>query len=120
MKDDPYTLFIALDEKGEAEGSLYIDDQQSYDYRKGNYIKIQFTYKNNKLSSKVLHAGPTFKTGEWIERLVILGANKKAKDVQASSKSVGTIKLEAEGDHPLVVRKPGVLVSEDWEIQLHF
>lgn len=86
MKDDPYTLFVALDGKGEATGSLYIDDQESYEYRKGSYVKVEFTFKNNKLSSKVIHAGPSFKTPEWVERIVILGMNKKAKEVKVRSK----------------------------------
>ncbi|OXA60099.1 neutral alpha-glucosidase AB isoform X3 [Folsomia candida] len=120
MKDDPYTLFVAIDEKGEAHGTLYIDDQQTFEYRTGSYLKVDLTYKNNKLSSKVVHSGPSFNSKEWIERVVILGANKKARDVKAVSKSVGSVALESEGEHPLVIRKPAVLVNEDWEIDLHF
>jgi hypothetical protein len=35
-----------------------------------------------------------------------------------SVSAVGNVALEFEGDHPLVIRKPAVLISEDWEILL--
>ena len=34
MKLDPYTIRVALDKSGNAKGELYIDDGDSYDYRK--------------------------------------------------------------------------------------
>lgn len=33
MAGDPYTLVVALDEGGSAEGALYLDDEESHDYR---------------------------------------------------------------------------------------
>ena len=33
MRDDPYTLTVALDTDGKAEGTLYIDDEHTYDYK---------------------------------------------------------------------------------------
>jgi mannosyl-oligosaccharide alpha-1,3-glucosidase len=35
MKIDPYSLVVALNEKEEAFGSLFIDDFNSFDYKKG-------------------------------------------------------------------------------------
>jgi hypothetical protein len=35
MRQDPYTLFIALDTHGEAFGELYLDDGHSFDYQQG-------------------------------------------------------------------------------------
>lgn len=32
--------------------------------------------------------------------------------------AVGEASLEYEGDSVLVIRKPGVLISEDWEIEI--
>jgi len=76
MKNDPYTLFVALNEQvcisfsnvismhvsrnslvlifyqGEAKGTLYIDDQESYEYRQGSYLLVEFIFKDNQLSSK--------------------------------------------------------------------
>src|SRR5439155_3670 len=37
MVNDPYTLVVALDGSGAANGLLYIDDGRSFDYKKGHY-----------------------------------------------------------------------------------
>ena len=34
MRDDPYTLVVALAKDGTAAGQLYIDDEHTMDYRK--------------------------------------------------------------------------------------
>jgi hypothetical protein len=79
----------------------------------------QLEFKNGRLSSKVVHHGSTFKTPEWIERVVILGLDKKPTGAKVKSKSVGDTSLELEGEgDSVVIRKPGVLISEDWEIDL--
>ncbi|XP_048585965.1 neutral alpha-glucosidase AB isoform X2 [Nematostella vectensis] len=50
--DDPYTLTLALDPKGEAEGDLYIDDFHSFDYKTGAFAYMKFTFKQGKLAAK--------------------------------------------------------------------
>lgn len=52
MHDDPYTLIVCLDKNGEAKGTLYMDDEKSYEYRQGKYLYVEFIYKDNVLSSK--------------------------------------------------------------------
>lgn len=43
MVFDPMTLVIALDLDGEAQGSLYVDDGDSFDYKeKGVFARIEF------------------------------------------------------------------------------
>ena len=38
MKLDPYTLRVALDKQGGAEGELYIDDGITYSHEKGEFV----------------------------------------------------------------------------------
>lgn len=38
MTNDPFTLIIALDDKGQAEGDLYLDDGHSFAYLGGQYL----------------------------------------------------------------------------------
>lgn len=52
MRRDPYTLYVALNENGEASGKLYTDDNESFDYREGEYILTDLQFKNGRLSSK--------------------------------------------------------------------
>ena len=87
-----------------------------------------------------------FKTSEWIERVVFLGLAHKPSNIVGSSAckylntlfyllsknlrnnmlisflcviAIPSVTLEAEGEHPLVIRKPGFLVAEDWKIKLN-
>lgn len=52
MHDDPYTLIVALDSQKQAKGTLYIDDEKSYEYRQGKYLYLEFEFKDNVLSSR--------------------------------------------------------------------
>ncbi|TDL18041.1 alpha-glucosidase [Rickenella mellea] len=42
MKSDPYTLRVALNNNGAAQGELYIDDGETYDHRKGDIVWRSF------------------------------------------------------------------------------
>lgn len=33
MREDPYTLVVALDAEGKAQGTLYMDDEHTFEYR---------------------------------------------------------------------------------------
>jgi len=52
MHDDPYTLVVALDGNKHAKGTLYIDDEKSFEYRQGKYLYLEFEFKDNVLSSR--------------------------------------------------------------------
>jgi len=118
MRSDPYTLFVALDQNGSATGSLYIDDEESFEYRQGKYLLINFVYKNNVLKATVKNPDGKFKTTEWVERVVFVGLTYKPTSIEVSSDSVGSNKLEFEGQSPLVIRKPAVKISEEWTLTL--
>lgn len=42
LQDDPYTLVIALDAKGTAEGELYADDGKSFAFQRGVFASRRF------------------------------------------------------------------------------
>ena len=42
MRYDPYTLLVTLTSEGTANGNLYIDDGESYDYQEGAFIHRNF------------------------------------------------------------------------------
>lgn len=52
MRDDPVSLVICLDKNNAAKGTLYVDDEKSYNYRKGKYLYTEFSFKDNVLSNK--------------------------------------------------------------------
>lgn len=64
MKYDPFTIVVALDENRVADGYLYIDDGESYDYKENNaFAKIKFyaTLEENgkKLNFEIKVSGET-------------------------------------------------------------
>ena len=44
MWRDPVTLVVALDSKGEAQGTIYTDDGETYDFEKGDYVWRRFSF----------------------------------------------------------------------------
>ncbi|KAL1398870.1 hypothetical protein pipiens_000201, partial [Culex pipiens pipiens] len=50
MRGDPFTLLVALDARGHARGELYVDDEQSFEYRYGKYQYLEIEFYNKVLS----------------------------------------------------------------------
>ncbi|KAH8803199.1 putative glucosidase 2 subunit alpha [Xylogone sp. PMI_703] len=130
MRWDPYTLVMVLNKAGDAQGELYVDDGETFDYQSGAYIHRSFEYnaassslvsKNlsvkGKLTDKYLK---TMKKVE-VERIIIIGAPASWADktnVKVSKHEVSITYHAAEGNKAAwaVVRQPKVGITEDWEI----
>ncbi|KAG0052953.1 hypothetical protein BGZ83_001879 [Gryganskiella cystojenkinii] len=131
MENDPFTLVIALDSKGEAKGKIYLDDGESFDYEKGDYILREFKVSNGVLSSRDLKAAEVQgKNSEFIkrtgalrvERLVILGSTTAIKSVTGTGGSTAPVECvkPAFGGSGYVctVKEPQVSIGEDFELRL--
>ncbi|MCO5580095.1 hypothetical protein L7F22_033961 [Adiantum nelumboides] len=130
--NDPYTLVVALDDMLEAEGELYIDDGKSFDFAAGAYIHRKFTFSKGRLTSSNIKAkndGKEFTSSCLIERIVLLGV--RAKDLSGVKHAVvqpynRRVELEVgplvlrkgPQSNAYIIRKPNVLVSEDWSIKV--
>ncbi|KAK4873452.1 hypothetical protein RN001_015481 [Aquatica leii] len=115
--DDPFTLYVALDDNKSVKGTLYIDDNESYDYKNNLYIYIKFTYKDGVLSSSLIDDA-RFSTSAWIEP-VIINAPSGIKHASLKSKKLETTKLQTTYDgenRSLTIRKPGVSVMDPFTI----
>ena len=105
MKFDPYTLVVALDNQGRAEGELYIDDGESFEYQKGAFIHRRFRFLSSPSSSSTasanrennlslvsddLNTAPTKQTTAFaktmkdvrVERIVIIGVPKEWEGIK--------------------------------------
>lgn len=51
MRFDDYTLVISVGKNGKAEGDLYVDDGETFDYTAGQYITRKFRLDGNVISS---------------------------------------------------------------------
>ncbi|KAG0377053.1 hypothetical protein BGX24_006795 [Mortierella sp. AD032] len=128
MENDPFTLVIALDSNGEASGRLYLDDGESFNYEKGDYILREFKVSKGVLSSRKAEttaAAPSSESsfaekagGLRIERLVILGLTVPLKKVTVGDRDVQVTCSQAPvgGSYVCTVKEPQVTVGMDFDL----
>lgn len=135
MRWDPYTLVVTLNKGGEADGSLYVDDGETFNYEQGGYIHRQLHFRDSVLSSEDLGTkGP--KTAEYlktmagvtVERVVVIDPPTAWKDkstvtvIEDGAKTASTASLEyyeqKNGKAPYaVVKSPKVDIGKNWRIE---
>jgi alpha 1,3-glucosidase len=125
MKDDPYTIIVALDSKKSALGQIYLDDGNSFDFAsRGAFRLRQLTYSADSailhtLKSTLLSGSKSFAIDNEIERIVIAGIGAEPKKVVGSDGSVVTFSYSKEKD-VLTLRKPSVKVCYDFNLKIEF
>ncbi|KAF4555232.1 putative glycosyl hydrolases family 31 protein 3 [Elsinoe fawcettii] len=139
MKRDPFTLVIVLPDDGDAEGDLYFDDGESFDYQAGAYTWRKFRYTGATQTMVSEDQGKEGKkTKDYlksirdirVEKVVVVNAPKSWKgrtevsvSEEGSGKSGEARKAaltfnEGQGGKAnwAVVRDPKVRVSKGWKI----
>lgn len=140
MKHDPLTLVIALDAAGNAQGELYLDDGETFDYEQGASIHRRFIFDTptNALTSVDINAATGSKTAAYlkqmakvrVEKVIIVGApeawegktavyvsEEGAKESQRRRKVDLTFTKGVDGKASFaVVRDPRVSVTKGWKI----
>ncbi|KAI3321764.1 glycoside hydrolase family 31 protein [Xylariaceae sp. AK1471] len=134
MKFDDYTLVVVISKDGTAEGQLYADDGDSFDYQKGQYIHRTFKLEGSKLTSTDADGrDKSIKEGNWlksmhnvaVDKIIVVGApsswaSKKEVQLEAEGKQ-STVKLEYfKGDSNrgpfAIVGRVGARIGADWTI----
>uniref|UniRef100_A0A3Q2NRX2 Neutral alpha-glucosidase AB n=1 Tax=Fundulus heteroclitus TaxID=8078 RepID=A0A3Q2NRX2_FUNHE len=119
MEDDPYTLYVALNNQRTAEGELYIDDGHTFNYEKKEFIHRRFSFSNNVLSSVNLEPGAQFTTKSWVERIIILGASNPSTITLRTADGVNQLEFDFDASMSvLTIRKPGMNAGADWSVSL--
>jgi alpha 1,3-glucosidase len=129
MKFDPYTFVIVLDKAGSANGEIYVDDGESFDYESGAYIRRAFGFADNVLTSKDISTkgkltDKYLKTMKNIglEKIIIVGApatwaNKSAVKIGHTEARLEFHAAETGKAAWAVVKKPAVVIGEDFKIE---
>ncbi|OLY85633.1 putative glucan 1,3-alpha-glucosidase [Smittium mucronatum] len=134
MKNDPYTINVFNSIKGGAKGSLYLDDGETYNYKKGGYIYRKFTFKNATLTSQeaerpvgsdnILYEAYRDSVKHIrIERVFVVGMmNSFSKAVITHNGEDREVEVTCTKKRKgrCTVRDPGVSVVDDWSIRLSF
>ncbi|CCC10772.1 hypothetical protein SMACR_04391 [Sordaria macrospora] len=135
MKWDDYTLVVTVGKDGKtAEGDLYVDDGDSYDFEKGQYIYRKFTLDGDAktISSVDGEDRKKVKEGDWIkkmhqvtvDKILIVGAPKSWDQKEVTVESEGktwtaTVEYTPAGKGRAafaVVKKVGARIGADWKI----
>ncbi|KAK0945055.1 glucosidase II [Friedmanniomyces endolithicus] len=143
MRWDPFTLVVVLGKAGDAEGTLYLDDGESFDYEEGAFIHRKFSYSaaTSVFISEDLAAtgtGGGKKAKEYlkgmekvrVERVIVVNAPlawKGREEVEVSeegagksgaARKVGMEWFAGEGGKAAwaVVRDPGVAIGRGWRV----
>merc|ERR1712137_29513 len=122
MENDPYTLVIALDSKGEAQGDLYFDDGVSFDYQNSKRNYRQFKFSNNQIKSYSKDSS-FMESSVVIERIVILGLNQFVSTATISQQGFQLTaqiyeQVSPSGEKVYIIKKPNALAAYDWKIEL--
>lgn len=137
MYNDPYTLIIAPNSFGQAQGTLYLDDEITLAHERGEFLHRTFTYKRDGAKARlsceatkrfvaVLQAtARKFQPTNWVERVVI--ADVKDAPVRIVLQQTGGASQQTEltfihdlAQQTLTIKKPAALVKDDWEVIVEF
>ncbi|AGO10166.1 AaceriAAR173Cp [[Ashbya] aceris (nom. inval.)] len=118
MARDPYALVIAPDNEGNAYGTQYIDDGETFAYQNGKFIKIEYFFSGSDMSAKILNTADELKDLE-IEKITI------AKHPSFKLQEVSVIRQEGatwtaritEDENSFTIHNPGLKVGIEWSIK---
>ena len=130
MINDPYTIYIALNNELKAEGTLYMDDETTFDHEKRGDYGVA-TFSSDLASSIIVQNSVTLgnesalsgsEGKRMIERIIVMGIAIEPKDITLTTQSSATeIPIEFQYDKEskiLVIRKPDISALHEWTI--HF
>ncbi|XP_063691474.1 neutral alpha-glucosidase AB-like isoform X2 [Bolinopsis microptera] len=113
MESDPYTIIVALDNKGEAKGEAYVDDGKSFDYKNNKFSFQNLSFTGNKLSCRSGVKEAHYKSA-GVERVVILGVDNS---LSASHNGSPIISTFSKSSHSITLKKPNLVLSDEWDIE---
>jgi alpha 1,3-glucosidase len=121
MKNDPYTLYVAVDEAQSAHGEIYVDDYVSYEFENGAYAHTNFDYDNGVITSTPTHSDDGSYATIPVERIVLLGVRHQYTTATITADTTGTTssaQILRGPNGSQIVRNPRVPVAGSWTITL--
>ena len=117
--NDPISLDIFLDSAGTAEGTAYLDDGQTFDYKTGKYIYGRLSFSRKTLTYEITD-GKWDESKAWLERVTIFGyPSKPSKVVLTSGEKASQLAFKYDDrKRILVVRKPALSFGNNWQIKI--
>ena len=118
--NDPFTLYVALDNEQQAKGYLYWDDGHTFSYQDGKYLVREFSYKEGIFSSEAASRSGNFPTQSWIERILVIGLSNEPIKVSDTNTATELSTKWEPSSKTLEVRKPVDKISADITLKFSF
>ncbi|KAL7537615.1 hypothetical protein ACHAXR_007963, partial [Thalassiosira sp. AJA248-18] len=127
MMNDPYTLYVALGRDLKADGTLYMDDETTFDHEKRQDFGVaSFTssWGDNIAIQNSVHIGSEDATthDRIVERIVVMGVPTEPRVINLKSPDSPeptSMEFQYDGSSKLlVIRKPGVSALDEWTMEL--
>ncbi|KAI9266106.1 glycosyl hydrolases family 31-domain-containing protein [Sporodiniella umbellata] len=120
MKHDPFTLVIAQDGEGKAQGKLYLDDEETYAYQNGIYTYTSFHYHHHTLTCQT-EGNPSFMSQPIrIERVRILGVHSSPQGVKVVRGNTSQTLEFTLDNHVLTIKDPKLPIAEcGWQLVVY-
>ncbi|XP_072776102.1 sucrase-isomaltase, intestinal [Taeniopygia guttata] len=110
---NPFGLIIALDEEGQASGSLFWDDGDSIDtIEKENYFLAKYTFSNGSLKTEIVKNGYAGAETLKYNKITILGLKQRPQAVSLNGRSIHGDAVSYEISGKLVLRISAPLTQE--------
>ena len=125
MRGDPLTVIVALDGHGQASGTYYTDDGESYDYasEKSAFTRRKLTFANNQFTvtgASIEEGGAgdarAFIDETLIERVSVYGLSTKG-DTATCTATGDAFDVERLGS-VANIRRPNLAISRDFSITI--
>lgn len=128
---DPFRLTVAVDSQGKAEGELYVDDGQTFDFVKSHqFVHKKFVFESDqtKATLRSINASQFDNQSPFvtqydviIEEIKIAGLQQTPKSIVDSHQTDKTIGFDVDKtNNALIIHMPQLLVRDDFELILNF
>ncbi|CAH6722189.1 glucosidase 2 subunit alpha [[Candida] jaroonii] len=98
MVNDPYTITVFLDENNKADGDLYADDGESFNYQNGQFLKVHVEANESRINFVVENSW----NAKYINKVIVVGKDIKTFNVKISLNGNYTFKFENQHIHELI------------------
>jgi len=118
VRDANMTLLVALDEQEQANGTLYVDDGETFDYKTGNFTRKNFEFKDNVLKWENVGENK-YEVNNRVTKVVVMGlkaTNFKGAYLQGPDGAKRSVQVVKGKDS--VTLEFVALANKDWKIVL--
>ncbi|GJQ88225.1 hypothetical protein Trydic_g13216 [Trypoxylus dichotomus] len=90
MAADPYTFYVFLNSNNEASGTLYIDDNESFEYRANAYNYYKLQYEDGSLVVSKIDKDADYPSTDIIDSVIIYGGAANIREAVEMAERAGS------------------------------